>query len=62
VAIVTGSASGIGRAIAELFAREGAGVAVADINADGGTKTVEAIISSVIPAVRARTKMEHFCK
>lgn len=46
VAIVTGSASGIGRAIAELFAREGARVVVADINADGGTKTVEAIISS----------------
>ncbi len=45
VAIVTGSASGIGRAIAELFAREGARVVVADINTDGGTKTVEAIIS-----------------
>ena len=31
-AIITGAASGIGRAIAELFAREGARVAVADLN------------------------------
>lgn len=35
VAIVTGAASGFGRGIAELFAREGARVVVADINAEG---------------------------
>ena len=34
VAIVTGSASGIGRATARLFADEGARVAAIDINAD----------------------------
>lgn len=45
VAIVTGAASGIGRATAELFAREGARVVVADINAGGGTDTVKAITS-----------------
>ena len=32
IAIVTGSASGIGRQIALRFAREGARVAVADLN------------------------------
>jgi NAD(P)-dependent dehydrogenase (short-subunit alcohol dehydrogenase family) len=33
--VVTGAAAGIGRATAELFAREGARLVVADINTDG---------------------------
>ena len=46
VAIVTGSGMGIGRAIAETFAREGAGVVVADLNEEAGSTTVEAIQSN----------------
>ena len=37
--IITGAASGIGRATALIFAREGANVVAADINADGAAKT-----------------------
>jgi NAD(P)-dependent dehydrogenase (short-subunit alcohol dehydrogenase family) len=36
VAIVTGGASGIGRAMVERFVEEGARVVVADVNAEGG--------------------------
>ena len=43
VAIVTGGAKGIGRAIATRFARDGARVVVADIDADAGSAAVQEI-------------------
>ena len=54
-AIVTGSGNGIGRAIAERFAAEGARVTVADIEEDAGQETVNRIISNGGTAIFVRT-------
>ncbi|HEY8446257.1 MAG TPA: SDR family oxidoreductase [Thermomicrobiales bacterium] len=43
VAVVTGAASGIGRATALAFAKEGARVVVSDVDAEGGEATVRMI-------------------
>lgn len=43
VAIVTGAGSGIGRAIALAYAKEGAKLVVSDINEEGGNETVNQI-------------------
>ena len=42
VAVITGAASGMGAASAILFAREGAHVVLADLNADGGEAAAQA--------------------
>ncbi|OPA73261.1 3-ketoacyl-ACP reductase [Paenibacillus selenitireducens] len=46
VAVVTGAASGMGKAIAALYAAEGAKVVVSDINLEAAQKTVEVIQSN----------------
>ena len=43
VALVTGGSSGIGRATALVFAREGAKLVIADMDEDGGRQTVHSI-------------------
>lgn len=46
VALVTGSASGIGRDIAETYAKAGAAVGIADINLEAAQEAVDAIKNS----------------
>lgn len=44
VAIVTGAASGIGKRIAEVYAAQGAAVAIADLNLDGAQATAQELV------------------
>ena len=55
--IITGGASGMGKATAELFCREGATVAIMDINKAEGEKT----ISQITKALEAMTILILFC-
>ena len=45
VAIITGAASGMGKAMAKGYAKEGASVVIADLNADAATEVSESINS-----------------
>src|ERR1700720_867049 len=53
--IITGAASGIGRAAAMIFGREGANAVCADINADGTQQTAESVIAQGGKALALRT-------
>lgn len=50
VAIVTGAAQGIGLAVAQAFATEGARVVVSDVNRDGGEAAAEQVPGAVFIA------------
>src|SRR3989441_1706397 len=55
VALVTGGASGIGRATALTFAREGAKLVIADMQEEGGQQTVHMITEKGGEATFVRT-------
>src|SRR5450830_305430 len=46
IAVVTGAGSGIGRAIANGYAREGARVVALDINTEAATETAKEIVAA----------------
>lgn len=59
VAVVTGAASGIGRACALIFAREGARVLVSDVDEKGGLETIRLIQANGGTAVFKAANVAH---
>jgi NAD(P)-dependent dehydrogenase (short-subunit alcohol dehydrogenase family) len=57
VAVVTGAASGMGKAIAQLFAKEGAKVVAADLNAEGLKAVVDEIVAAGGTAIAVPTNV-----
>jgi NAD(P)-dependent dehydrogenase (short-subunit alcohol dehydrogenase family) len=62
VALITGAGSGIGRESALLFAREGAAVVVADINAEAGRETVALLAAEKAAFVQADVSQSADCE
>jgi NAD(P)-dependent dehydrogenase (short-subunit alcohol dehydrogenase family) len=59
IAVVTGGASGIGRALALLFAREGAHVVVADLDEAGMAETVAGVVQAGRRGLAVKTDVSH---
>ena len=59
MAVVTGGASGIGRALALAFAREGSKVVLADLDEPGMAEVVKTIESSGGRAVAVSTNVSN---
>jgi NAD(P)-dependent dehydrogenase (short-subunit alcohol dehydrogenase family) len=55
IALITGAGSGIGRATALIFAREGATIALSDIAAEGGEETLRMVKQEGAEAIFVRT-------
>jgi NAD(P)-dependent dehydrogenase (short-subunit alcohol dehydrogenase family) len=59
VALVTGAASGIGRATVRLFAHEGAKIVAVDINESSGLEVVESICKDSGDAIFVKANLAH---
>ena len=59
VAIVTGAAQGLGKAMAEALTKVGASVVIADINIDKAKKVAERLTSSTAKVIAIRVDVSN---